>query len=323
MKDDPGGPLSRQFLPGPEEAVLLPGESLDPLAEDAHARPGRLVHRYHDRALLLVTDACAAYCRFCFRRYFVGSHASVLSQSELEDGCAYVAEHPEIGEIILSGGDPLTLPDGRIGQILAAYRRVRPEIAFRLSTRAVSVRPTRITADLVRLLADFRPLRVMLHVNHHAELGEAAAGAVELLRRGGVPLLSQTVLLRGVNDRAETLRDLYLSFRDLGIAPYYLFQTDIAAGTGHLRVPLELGFEVVEALRRMIPAEAMPRYAVDLVDGGGKIVLSRRAVVDVDEGWWYFRDTKGGIGRYPRERRTQSPSSRSHSAPGYSSSLPS
>ncbi len=301
ISQDSGGVLSAQFVPSRRELDVLHYEDGDPLSETCYARPGRIVHRYPDRALVLVTDSCAAYCRFCFRRYFVAGGGGGLSQAEVEEGARYLASVPEVKELLLSGGDPLVLPDSRLEAIVGGYRAARPDMAFRLSTRIPTVLPSRVTAGLCELLAGCRPLRLVVHINHGSELSPETTEALVRLRSAEIPMISQAVLLRGVNDSVESLADLYTRLYDLRVKPYYLFQGDMAAGTAHFRVNVDRGLALVNELSKRLPAEAMPTYAVDLVDGGGKAELTPKNIVSRDREWLYVRSKTGEVGRYPRE----------------------
>ena len=302
ISQDTNGPLAAQFVPTRHERDVRDDETGDPLAESRYSRPGRIVHRYPDRALLLVTDSCAAYCRFCFRRYFVAGGGGGLSEREIEEGTAYIASAPAVKELLLSGGDPLVLPDSRLGAIMSAYRTAKANLAFRISTRIPTVLPSRVTDELCELLASFMPLRLVVHINHSAELSPATVDALTRLREASVPMVSQAVLLRGVNDSVDDLVELYTALYELGVEPYYLFQGDMAAGTSHFRVPVDRGMGIVDTLAERLPAAAMPTYAVDLVDGGGKAELKRENTVSTDDNWIYVRNKMGEVGRYPRER---------------------
>jgi lysine 2,3-aminomutase len=247
----------------------------DPLGEaGVQAAPG-LLHRYPDRALLLVTDCCAAYCRHCFRRrYTRRRHVRLPGPLRLQPAVAYVEAHPEVRELILSGGDPLLLPDRRLRALFARFRHYRPELAFRIHTRLPVVLPARVTPALAALLRRFRPLRMVVQVNHPRELAEGCLQAVRRLTEAGIPVLNQSVLLRGVNDDPGVLAELFRAQAAAGIRPYYLFQPDLAVGTSHLRPSLAEGLRLFEAARRLCPAELLPRYVRDLPGGGGKVALA-------------------------------------------------
>jgi len=301
VSGDPGDPIRRQCVPRVEELSFLPRESGDPLEEEKHRVLPRLIHRYRDRALILVTDRCAVACRHCFRRNFAGSGEGTVSPEELRAIGEYLAAHGEIGEVILSGGDPLSLEDGRLFAVMDAVRAAREGIVLRLGTRTPAALPSRITPRLVRGLARRRPLWGVLHLNHPRELGPECTAALARLVDGGIPLLSQTVLLRGVNDDPETLEELFRGLVSRGVKPYYLFQGDLARGTAHFRVPLSRGWEIMRILRRRLSAMALPVYAVDLPGGGGKIPLTESFLRGEEGDSWLFQSVEGGVFRYPKE----------------------
>jgi lysine 2,3-aminomutase len=271
---DPCDPVRRQFFPREEELVAHPEELEDPLGEGAVRVAPRLLHRYPDRALLLVTDRCAAYCRHCFRRRYARGRSAPLSKPEdFQGALAYVGEHHEVRELILSGGDPLLLSDERLQALFARFRRSRPELAFRIHTRLPVVLPERVTPELVALLSGFRPLRVVIQVNHPRELAEECLQAVRRFTETGIAVLNQGVLLKGVNDDPGVLAELFRAQASVGVRPYYLFQPDLAVGTAHLRPSLAEGLRLFEAVRRLCPSEWLPRYIRDVPGGGGKVEL--------------------------------------------------
>lgn len=300
-EDVPDDPIRRQFLPLLSEYTILERELTDPLGEKSYSPVPRLIHRYRDRVLLLVTDSCAMYCRHCFRRSFAGHEGRIVSSGEMERIAAYLADHREVNEILLSGGDPLTCTDGRLESILKAIREVRPDMAIRLATRIPVVLPQRITPELVDILRRNGPLWVVTQFNHSREITAQSERAAARLVDGGIPVLNQSVLLRGVNDSVSALEDLFQSLVRLRIKPYYLFQGDLAAGTSHLRVPLKRGRELMKELRTRISGLALPVYAVDMPGGGGKIPLTEDYSVGEDEENYYFRNIEGQEYAYPRE----------------------
>ncbi|MCL1817474.1 MAG: KamA family radical SAM protein, partial [Spirochaetaceae bacterium] len=225
-------PLRRQCVPSAQEFRLRDGELSDPLGDAAHTKSPRLIHHYPDRALLLVTDECAMACRYCFRRYYTGRGAGPIRGEELRGVAAYLAAHPEIRELVLSGGDPLTLEDEQLFALIARLRKARPGLILRLSTRVPVALPSRVTKSLARGLSLRQPLWGVIHINHPRELGLACGEALRRLAAAGVPLLSQTVLLRGVNDSEDVLEELFRGLIARRVKPYYLFQADLAEGTG-------------------------------------------------------------------------------------------
>jgi lysine 2,3-aminomutase len=295
---DPADPIRRQFFPTAAELEPAPGELPDPLGEDqAQPVPG-LLHRYPDRALLLVTDRCASYCRHCFRRRAqAGRRRPFLGTGQLRRAAAYVGGHPEIRELILSGGDPLLLTDARLRALLERFRRRRPELALRIHTRMPVALPGRITAELARLLAEFQPLRLAVQVNHPRELDPECRQALRRLSSSGLELLSQTVLLAGVNDRAQTLAALFTALRSAGVRPYYLFQPDLARGTAHFRPDPKRGLELYCAAAALGPGA--PRYMLDLPGGGGKVPVGPELLREREGGFYLLRKDGAVLARYP------------------------
>ncbi len=271
--EHPACPVRMQSIPAPEEARAAPGESRDPLGEDAH-RPARaVVHRYADRALFLATDRCAAYCRHCTRRRISGGAEGAFDRADVDAGLAYVRAHPEIRDVIVSGGDPLVLADDRLEPVLAGLRAIPHVSILRVATRAPVTCPMRVDDALARMLRRHAPLFVVTHFNHPKECTRDAQEACERLVDHGVPVENQTVLLRGVNSSARILMDLSHRLLSWRVRPYYLHQGDLAAGTAHLRTPLEAGIAIAGALRGHTSGLAVPHLAVDLPGGGGKVTL--------------------------------------------------
>lgn len=272
--------LRRQFLPDllELEADALPA---DPLAEASLSPLPAVVHRYPNRVLLLAANSCAAYCRFCTRKRRVGRRADNLSFGAVLDGIAYIAGQPQINEVIISGGDPLTLPDTLLGEILQRLRKIEHVSLLRIASRILSVLPERITPQLAELLARFQPLYLTTHFNHPDELTAAARQSIALLADAGIPLANQSVLLKGVNDDASTLAALFTQLLNCRIRPYYLHQMDPVHGTGHFRVPVETGLQLLTELRRTISGLAIPHYIIDTPGGHGKVALTPEAVISL------------------------------------------
>jgi lysine 2,3-aminomutase len=294
-------PLRRQCIPLSAELDLNPGELSDPLGDHAYMKVPRLVHRYHDRALLLVTDECAINCRYCFRRYYAGRGKGVIRESELKKVCCYLKSRHEVYELILSGGDPLTLDDGRLFGIIDMLREARPGLILRLSTRIPAVLPSRITRSLCRGLGLRQPLWGVVHINHPRELSAECSEALRRLASAGVPLVSQTVLLAGVNDNEAVLEELFRALIARRVKPYYLFQADLAEGTGHFRVPPRRGREIMKTLRGRLSVLALPEYALDLPGGGGKVPLTPSYEKGENADMLLFENIEGKQYRYPKE----------------------
>jgi lysine 2,3-aminomutase len=276
----PDDPLGRQFLPDPRE-LTADDLDADPLAESRLAPLPAIVHRYPARVLLLAGNACAAYCRFCTRKRRVGCAAFNLPFEELLKGIDYIAAHAAISEVILSGGDPLLLPDEVLSELLTRLRRIPHLGVLRIATRTLTALPERITPSLAALFGSHAPLYLTTHFNHPRELTLAAAEACARLANAGVPLANQTVLLRDVNDDPETLVALCDGLLRLRVRPYYLHQLDPVRGTGHFRVPIERGLELVAALRQRVSGLAVPHYILDLPGGKGKVALTPERVVSL------------------------------------------
>jgi lysine 2,3-aminomutase len=270
--DDPSDPIALQFLPDAAELIHSSFELRDPIGDDAHTPLEGLVHRYPDRVLVKLVSICPVYCRFCFRRETVGQEGSgILSEKAFGAALAYVAARPEIWEVIFSGGDPLILSPRRIRTIVARVAAIPHVKVVRWHTRVPAVAPERVTPALVRALRPSRlAVYVALHANHPRELTPQARAACARLIDAGIPMLSQTVLLKGVNDDEATLAALMRAFVETRIKPYYLHHLDRAPGTAHLSVPLERGRELMHALRGRLSGLCQPSYVLDIPGGHGK-----------------------------------------------------
>jgi len=292
-KRDPGCPIRLQCVPRAAEALEVPGDLADPLGEVAHEVAPHLVQRYPDRALLLVTDHCGVYCRFCTRSRMVGEGAGAVSLERLAPAFAYLEAHPEVRDVIVSGGDPLTLSTDRLARLLARVRAVPSVETIRLATRVPVTLPARITAELVRALRPHHPIWVMTHFNHPKELTPQAERAVKRLVDGGFPVMNQTVLLRGVNDDARVLEALFRGLVRWRARPYYLLQADPVRGTGHLRTPLSTGLAIMEQLQGRLTGIALPKLIVDTPGGMGKVPVGPDYVVARTPGHTRLRTHRG------------------------------
>lgn len=272
---DPADPIARQFLPEPAELDALPVESADPVGDDAHSPVEGIVHRYPDRALLKLTHTCPVYCRFCFRREMVGPEgAGTLTSAALDAALAYIAATPAIWEVIVTGGDPLVLSPRRLRAVMARLEAIDHVKIVRFHSRVPVVAPESVTDDLVAALkSPSKAVYVALHANHPRELTPAARAACARIIDAGLPMLSQTVLLRGVNDDAAILGALMRDFVETRIKPYYLHQGDLAPGTGHFRVPIAEGQALMRALRGRLSGLCQPTYILDIPDGHGKVPI--------------------------------------------------
>jgi len=270
--EDPGDPIARQFIPSAEELVTGPGENADPIGDHAHSPVSGIVHRYPDRVLFKLVHVCAVYCRFCFRREMVGpGKATALSQAAYQGALDYIRAHPEVWEVILTGGDPLMLSPRRLAEIMADLAAIDHVRIIRIHTRVPVADPARIGAEMVAALKVVGATTwVALHANHVRELTDKARAACAQLVDAGIPMVSQSVLLRGVNDNAVALEALMRAFVECRIKPYYLHHGDLAPGTAHLRTTLERGQELMRGLRGRVSGLCQPDYVLDIPGGHGK-----------------------------------------------------
>jgi lysine 2,3-aminomutase len=292
-RDDPTCPLRRQVIPALGEGEVSPGDLRDPLGEEAHEVAPELVQRYPDRALLLVSDRCAIYCRFCTRSRIVGSGGGPRSLSKLEPAFSYLRKHPEVKDVIVSGGDPLCMATGRLTRIIEQLRLIESVETIRLATRVPVALPMRITDELLTALRPFHPLWVMTHFNHPREIDGEAGAALNRLADAGFPVMNQTVLLRGVNDQAEILTELFRKLVRFRVRPYYLLQMDPVRGTGHLRTPLQAGIDIMEQLQGRLSGIALPKFIMDTPGGFGKIPIGPDYVLSRSPGRTRVRTPRG------------------------------
>lgn len=270
--DPAGDPIARQFVPSGAEAEIAPEELADPIGDEARSPVRGIVHRYPDRVLLKPLHVCPVYCRFCFRREKVGPGGETLSAAELDAAIAYIRARPEIWEVILTGGDPLMLASRRLADLMAALDTIPHVAVVRVHSRVPVVDPGRVTDELVQALQPGRVgVWMGVHCNHARELTTASRIALKRLADAGLPLLSQTVLLKGVNDDVETLEQLMRALVTARVKPYYLHHPDLVRGTGHFRVSIEEGQALMKALRGRLSGLAQPTYVLDVPGGHGKV----------------------------------------------------
>lgn len=300
--EPPEGPLRRQYLPDPAEMIARAEENADPIGDDAHTPAKGIVHRYPDRVLLKPLHACAVYCRFCFRREMVGPGGESLSDAELSAALDYVAAHPQIWEVVITGGDPFMLSPRRINHILDRLAAIPHVETARFHTRVPVADPRRVDDALTAALTGTStgaPERERLavwtavHANHADEFTPEAVGALRRLSGAGVPLVGQTVLLKGVNDDAATLESLFRAMVRNRVKPYYLHHPDLAPGTGHFRVGLERGDQLIRSLRGRLSGLAQPTYVLDIPGGYGKVPAGSSWVTRRDDGAWRVEDPAG------------------------------
>ena len=292
-------PILLQVLPHPGELLRPPHLSPDPLAEEAHSPVPHLIHRYPDRAVLLVTSRCVVRCRHCNRKRFWREKEWAISRDALKEATAYLGHNPQVREVILSGGDPLTLPHDHLEEILSTLRSVPSVRMLRVGTRIPVVAPEMVTGEKARLLARFQPLWVNMQFNHPWEVTEQSRAACDLLRKKGIPLGNQTVLLKDVNDSSECIKKLLYLLVETGIRPYYLFQCDLVEGVEHLRTPVSKGLEIMASLIGKISGIAVPTFAIDSPGGKGKLPLLPDHQVHLEKDGVRYRSYRGEPCFYP------------------------
>ncbi len=297
--NDPKDPLRRQVVPTCNENRITEVESNDPLQEVSHSHGERLVHRYINRVAFLATDICPMYCRHCFRRRFTGNMMGPASEDDIQKAAAYLRQNPQVKEMLVTGGDPLTLSDSQLDHMISVFREASPRLILRICTRYPVSQPSRITKALVDMLKSHNtaPFYLMTQFNHPRELTPQSIEAVSLFIDAGIPAMNQSVLLRGVNDDVDTLEQLCNDLLFNRIKPYYLFQGDMVSGTSDFRVPLKRGMEIEKELRIRLSGLGMPNYVADLPDGGGKVPLCGSYITeapDKEKGSWKFRTPEGG-----------------------------
>lgn len=290
-------PIARQFIPS-ELELLDDGGWEDPLGEnDLSPVPG-LVHRYPDRVLWIVTSKCAVRCRFCTRKR-LWKHKILLSEEDVARTTDYIKKRNEIRDVLISGGDPLLIHEEILERILYSLRSIDHVVILRIGTRLPIADPEKVTPDKISLLARYQPLYVNIHVNHPGELSDSTCDVLERMASAGIPMGSQTVLLRGINDDAEVLGKLFLGLLRHRVRPYYLLQMDLMKGTAHFRTPVNKGLEIMGSLRHRISGLAIPHFVLDLPGGGGKVPLVPSCVKEISNGEILVRNRYGGISSYP------------------------
>jgi lysine 2,3-aminomutase len=292
-RHDPTCPIRRQCVPRALEAHEVDGDMEDPLGEVAHEVAPHLVCRYPDRVLLLATDRCAVYCRFCTRSRIVGDGGGAVALERLEPAFAWIAAHPEIRDVIVSGGDPLAMATDRIDRLLTRIRQIPTVETIRLATRVPVTLPMRVTTELTETLRKHHPVWIMTHFNHPKELTPESAAACTRLADAGFPVMNQSVLLAGVNDDPDVLEALFRKLVRVRVRPYYLLQTDPVRGTSHLRTPLARGVAIMERLQGRLTGIALPKLICDTPGGHGKVPLTPDYVVSKSPGRTVLRTFRG------------------------------
>lgn len=298
-RENPECPIRRQIIPHVGEGGVSPGEMADPCGEDSHMPVPGLVHRYPDRVLFLITDRCAAYCRYCTRSRVVSGVGEQELETDFDQAIAYLEQHAEVRDVLLSGGDPLLFSDAKLDGLLTRLRAI-PHLEFlRIGTRVPIFLPQRITPELCAILKKHHPLWMSIHTNHPRELTTEVRDALGMLADSGVPLGNQSVLLRGVNDSLPVMKTLVQKLLRCRVRPYYLYQCDLIQGSAHLRVPVARGIEIIEGLRGHTTGYAVPQYVIDAPGGGGKVPVNPGYIFFQDREKVVFRNFEGKVYEYP------------------------
>jgi lysine 2,3-aminomutase len=299
-KTKPGHPLRRNVIPVVEELLETSTEQADPLHEKSFSPVKGIVHRYPDRVLFTVTQACSSYCRYCTRSHSVGG-LDRPGRQDFEKAFSYISVHKEIRDVLISGGDPLTMTDEALDYILSNIRRIEHVEIIRIGTRVPVVMPQRITENLIGILRKYHPLFLSLHFSHPLEITDECSKACNKLADGGFPLGSQTVLLKGINDSVPVMKELMHKLLKIRVRPYYLYQCDLIPGSSHFRTTVKKGLEIIKGLRGYTSGYAVPTFVVDAPGGGGKIPLLPDYVVEHTEDHIVLRNYKGTVCEYPEK----------------------
>ncbi len=302
--EHPFCPVRMQSIPVRAEARIRPGELADPLGEDKTRPEEAIVHKYPDRVLFLALDTCSVYCRHCTRRRITKGGEAELSKEQMRRGIEYIRNHPEVRDVLISGGDPLLLSDTRLEELLAPLQEIPHVEMIRIGTRVPVCLPMRVTDSLARTLRRYAPVYVVTHFNHPKEVTPEASEACERLVDHGVPVENQAVLMRRLNSDARIIQELSHALLRIRVRPYYLHQMDVAEGCEHLRTPIAKGMEILQQLRGHTTGLAVPHLAVDLPGGGGKVTLQPDYVVERGERETIFRNFKGERYAYPEPEET-------------------
>jgi lysine 2,3-aminomutase len=303
--DDPSCPIRRQVIPTDQELVPFTAEMVDSLGEDAHSPVPGLVHRYPDRVLMLVTTQCASYCRYCTRSRIVGDPSAQFSRNDYDAQIRYIAGNPQVRDVLLSGGDPLILPPRVLEELLRSLRAIPHVEILRIGSRVPIFLPQRITPELVNMLRQFHPLWLNVHANHPKEITPEVETALALLADAGIPLGNQSVLLAGVNDCPNVMKDLVHKLVRNRVRPYYIYQCDLVHGAGHFRTPVAAGTQIIESLRGHTSGFAVPTFVIDAPRGGGKIPVMPNYLLSQSADRIVVRNFEGFITTYTQPRTYQ------------------
>jgi len=297
-RNDSNCPIRRQAIPTLEEFHFSPHDLNDPCAEDENSPVHGLVHRYPDRVLLLVTDKCAVYCRYCTRRRMVGSSEKCITEEKLDEAVAYIQATKKVRDVLISGGDPLLFEDDHLEGILSKVRKIPHVEIIRIGTRVPVTLPQRITQTLTSMLKKYHPLWISIHFSHPKEITKEVRRACAMLAEAGIPLGSQTVLLRRINDRPVVMKRLMHELLKIRVRPYYIYQCDLAMGTEHFRTPIAVGINIIEKLRGHTTGYAVPSFVIDAPGGGGKIPVGPTYLISQDKGKMVLRNYQGKVFEY-------------------------
>ena len=303
---DPCDPVRMQAVPSVSELNISSWEMQDPLNEENSSPVKHIVHRYPDRVLFLLTKCCAMYCRHCSRRRLVGEEDTPLTSKEIADAIDYIRKTPQIRDVLISGGDPLTLSDGQLDRILSELRSIAHVDTIRIGTRVPVTMPMRVTESLLCVLKKHHPIWMNTHFNHPAELTEAAVQACAKIIDAGIPLGNQSVLLRGINNNTNIMKELLLKLIKTRIRPYYLYQCDLNEGLEHFRTDVRTGMNMIQALTGNISGYAIPKFVIDAPGGGGKIPINPEYIVSMDHEKIVMKNYLGEIYEYPQPDNTES-----------------
>ncbi|MBN2878302.1 MAG: lysine 2,3-aminomutase [Clostridia bacterium] len=296
--DNPDDAIRKQAVPTLAELKVSEDDIDDPLHEDTDSPVPGLTHRYPDRVLLLVTDQCSMYCRYCTRRRFAGHKDCAMEFSAIEKSVEYIREHKEVRDVLISGGDPLLLSDDRLEKIISSIREIEHVEIIRIGTRSPIVMPQRITPELVGMLKKYHPLWINLHFGHPSEITEESKKACAMLADAGIPLGNQSVLLAGINDKITIMKELVHELVKMRVRPYYLYQCDLSTGIEHFRTPVSVGIEIIEGLRGHTSGFCVPTFVIDAPGGGGKIPVMPNYIISQGYERIVLRNFEGMISSY-------------------------
>jgi len=296
--DDPNCPIRKQAIPSKNEIYISKYDMEDPLAEDIDSPVPGLTHRYPDRVLFLITDMCSMYCRHCTRRRFAGHHDKAMPKQNIDLAIEYIANHKEVRDVLLSGGDALLVSDDMLEDIIKRLRKIEHVEIIRIGSRTPVVMPQRITNDLVNMLKKYHPIWLNTHFNHYKEITSESKAAIDRLADAGIPLGNQSVLLKGINDSVSIMKKLVQSLAYIRVRPYYIYQCDLSLGIEHFRTPVSKGIEIMEGLRGHTSGYCVPTFVVDAPGGGGKIPIMPNYVISQAPGKIVLRNYEGVISTY-------------------------